>query len=98
MTHQHLSFQSLHGFQSNTDNDDDGGTADCQALDAGNQNASHDGQQSDDAKVNSTKDNNLVDNLLDELSGGSAGTEAGDETTFFFRLLAISVGSYWMVA
>ena len=28
MTHQHLCFQSLYGFQSNTDNDDDGSTAD----------------------------------------------------------------------
>ena len=33
MPHQHLSFQSLHSFQRNADNDDDGSTADCQILD-----------------------------------------------------------------
>ena len=81
MPHHHLGLQSLDGFQSNADNDDDGGTADAQVGHTGHELAGHDGQQSDDSQINGTKDDDLIDNLLDELSGGPAGTEAGNETS-----------------
>ena len=87
MTHQHLSLQSLDGLQSNAHNDDDRGTTDCQVLNTGNQVAANDGQQSNDCQINSTEDNDLIDDLLDEVSGGLAGTEAGDETAVLLQLV-----------
>ena len=87
MPHHHLSFQSLDGFQSDAHNDDDRGTADSQVTNTSHQVACYDGQQSDDTQVNGTKDNDLVDNLLDELSGGLAGTEAGDETAVLLQVV-----------
>ena len=77
MPHQHLSFQSLHGFQGNAHDDDDGGTADGQALHAASQQiAGDDGQDSNDGEVNSAEDHDLADDLSDEVGGGLAGTEA----------------------
>ena len=87
MPHQHLSFQCLHGFQSNTDNDDDGGTADGQA--GGHQVTCNDGQQSNNSQINSAKHNDLIDDLLDEVSSGLAGTEAGDETAVLLQLVLL---------
>ena len=79
MTHQHLSLQSLNGLQSDTHNDDNGSTTDCQVADTCHQVAGNDGQKSHDCQINSTEDDDLVDDLLDEVSGGLAGTEAGDK-------------------
>ena len=87
MTHQHLSLQCLHSLKGNAHDDDDRGTADSQVTDTCHQVACYDGQQSDDTQINGTKDNDLVDNLLDELSGGLAGTEAGDETAVLLQVV-----------
>ena len=91
MTHQHLSLKSLHRLKGNTHNDDDGGTTDCQVLEVIHQVTGNDGQQSYNAQIDRTEHHDLGNDLLDEVSGGLAGT-------FFFRLLAISTGSYWMDA
>ena len=88
MPHQHLSLQSLDGLQSNAHNDDDRGTADSQVTDTCHQIACYDGQQGHDTQINGTKDNDLVDNLLDEFSGGLAGTEAGNETAVLLQVVA----------
>ena len=87
MTHQHLCFQSLHSLQSNTHNDDNGSTTDCQALHIGSQDACHDGQQGNDSQIHSTENQDLVDNLLDEISGGLAGAEARDEATVLLQVV-----------
>ena len=80
MAHQHLCFQSLYGLQSNTNHDDDGGAADCQILNAGNQITANDGQQGNNCQIYCAKHNDLIDYLLDEFCRRLAGTEAGDET------------------
>ena len=87
MPHEHLSLQRLHSLKGNTHNDDDGGTADCQVPDATHQVAGDNGQQGYDAKVHSTKDNDLVDNLLDKVGGRSAGTEARDEAAVLIQVV-----------
>ena len=87
MPHEHLSLQRLHSLKGNTHNDDDGGTADCQVPDTTHQVAGDNGQQGYDAKVHSTKDNDLVDNLLDKVGGRSAGTEARDEATVLIQIV-----------
>ena len=94
MPHQHLSLQSLHGLQSDAHNDDNRGTTDGHILDTGHEVTGNDRQQGDDAEVNSTKDDDLVDDLLNEFSGGSAGTEAGDETTVLLQVVGDLTGSY----
>ena len=87
MTHEHLSFQCLNSLKCYTHNDDNRGTTDCHILDTGHEVTGNDRQQGDDAEVNSTKDDDLVDDLLNEFSGGSAGTEAGDETTVLLQVV-----------
>ena len=77
MTHEHLSFQCLHGLKCNTDHDDDGSTADGQRAVAHDV-AGDDGSDCDDGQIQSTEHGDLVQNLGDEVSGGLAGTEAGD--------------------
>ena len=81
MPHEHLCFQSLHRLEGNAHDDDDGSTANRQVPDTCHQVAGDNGQQGYDAKVHSTKDNDLVNNLLDKVGGRSAGTEARDEAT-----------------
>ena len=76
MPHEHLRLQSLHRLQGNAHDDDDGGAADGQVPDTVHQVTGNDGQQGNDAEIHSTKDNDLVNDLLDELGGGLAGTEA----------------------
>ena len=70
MAHQHLSLQSLYSLQSNAHDNDDGSTTDGQAADTGHQLAANQRQQSYDSQVHSTEDHDLVDDLLDEVSGG----------------------------
>ena len=77
MPHQHLCFQCLHRFQSNAHNDDDGSTADGQVLNSTGQIAANDRQQRNDCKIHCTENHNLVDDLLNEVGGRLAGTEAG---------------------
>ena len=89
MPHQHLSLQSLHSLKGNAHNDDDGGAADGQVPDTLHEVAGNDGQQGDDAEVNCTKDNDLVDDLLNEICGGLAGTEAGDEAAVLLQLVLL---------
>ena len=79
MAHQHLCLQCLHGLQGNAHDDDDRGTADSQVLNTGHHITANDRHQCNDCQLNRTEHNDLVDNLLDEVSGGLAGTEAGDE-------------------
>ena len=56
------------------------------------------GQQCDNAEIYGTKDDDLVDDLLDEVGGGLAGTEARDEAAVGTSgCWQISTGSYWMV-
>ena len=87
MTHQHLSLQSLHSLKSNTHHDDDGGTADGQILHGGNQDATDDGQQCYHRQVQCAKNQDLVDNLLDEVRGGLTGAEAGDKATVLLQIV-----------
>ena len=87
MAHHHLCFQSLDSLQSNANNDDDGGAADAQVLHAGHQVAADDGQQSHNSQVNSAEDNDLGNDLLDEVSGGLAGTEAGNEAAVLLQVV-----------
>ena len=87
MPHEHLSLQSLHGLQSNTDHDDDGSTADGQVPDTIHQIAGHDGQASDHSQVDRTEDDDLVDNLLDEFSSGPTRAEARDEATVVLQVV-----------
>ena len=55
MTHQHLSFQGLHSFKGNAHNDDDGSTADCQVLDAGQQITGDQRQQCNHRQIECTE-------------------------------------------
>ena len=87
MPHQQLGLQSLHRLQGNAHNDDDGGAADRQVPDPTHEVAGDDGQQSHNAEIHSTKDNDLVDDLLDEISGGSARTEAGNEAAVLLQVV-----------
>ena len=89
MPHQHLCLHRLHRLKGNAHNDDDGGAADGQVLDAFHHVARDNGQQGDDAEVNGTEHDDLVDDLLDEVGGGLAGKPPLD-----FRLLEISTVSY----
>ena len=82
-----MSFQSLDSLQGNAHNDDNRGTADGQVTDTFHQVACYDGQQSDDTQINGTKDNDLVDNLLNKFCGGLAGTEAGNETAVLLQVV-----------
>ena len=79
MTHKHLSFQCLHRLKSNAHDDDNRRTADRQVLHAGHQVACHDGQTGNDCQVDSTEDDDLINDLLNEVRSGLARTEAGDE-------------------
>ena len=87
MPHHHLSLQSLNSFQSNTDNDDHRSATDCQSLCSLDENVANHGQQSYNRQINSTEYQNLADNLLDKISGGLAGTEAGNETAVFLQVV-----------
>ena len=86
MTHQHLSFQSLDGLQSHADNNDDRGAADGQRANLEDV-TSDNGGQCDHGQVQRTKHGDLVDDLDDEVGGGLAGTEAGDETAVLLQVV-----------
>ena len=49
MTHEHLGLDLTDRFNCNTDNDEDGGAAQCQSMDAGNR-AENDRQDCDNTK------------------------------------------------
>ena len=49
--------------------------------------AADDGQQSDHCQVNRTEDNDLVDDLLNEVSRRLAGTETRDKSTLTFQIV-----------
>ena len=78
LAHHHLRLQRTDRLKSNTDNDDDRGTADGEAgvaqQFAGDQRA--DGH---DAEVDGAEKGDLVENLGNEVRRGLARTEAGDE-------------------
>ena len=87
MTHEHLCFQSLNSFQRNADNDDNRGAADRQTTQTGDV-TGNDGQQSHNAQIDSAEDDDLIDDLVDEISGGLAGTEARHKAAILLQVVS----------
>ena len=87
VTHKHGALQAAAGIQSDTDHNDHGSTADGQVGNSGVQNATDLRQQSNNRQIECTEHQDLVDNLLDEVSGGLAGTEAGDEAAVLLQVV-----------
>ena len=84
MTHHQLSLQDLHGLQGDAHHDDDGSTADGQAVASGAAKGQHDvtgdgGQQGYHSQVDGAEHGQAIDDAGQEVSGGLAGTEAGHE-------------------
>ena len=85
LTGQHLVFQCLDGLQRNTDNDDNGGTADGQGI---VHEVTHDnGQQGNDRQIQRAEDGNLADDLGNEFRGGPARPEAGNEAAVLLEVV-----------
>ena len=87
MAHQHLSLQSLHSLQSHAHHDDDGGAADGQVLGTRQHVAADNGQEGNDCQIQGAEHQDLVDDLVDEVSGGLAGTEAGDKSAVLLQVV-----------
>ena len=87
MPHEHLSLQCLHGLQRNADHDDDGSTADGQVLHGSHDVPGNDGQQGNDGQIHGAKYHDLVDDLLDEVGSGLAGTEARNEAAVLLQVV-----------
>ena len=86
MPHEHLSLQCLHGLQRNANHDDDGSTADGQVLHGSHDVPGNDGQQGNDGQIHGAKYHDLVADLLDEVGGGLAGTEARNDAAVLLQI------------
>ena len=74
MAHKKLRLKSLNSFNCNTDYDDDGCTAKGNSgiLCSVREEADQQGTKSNNCQVDSTEQCDLVENLGDEVAGGSA--------------------------
>ena len=96
MPHKHLSLHGLGRFQGDAHHNDDGGAADGQGADPDDV-AGDDGGDGDHRQIQGPEEGDLVQDLVDKVGGGLAGTEAGMNPPFFLRLLATSTGLNCMV-
>ena len=99
MTHEHLVLESGEGLNCNTNNDDDGGTAEGDAgiCSCVAEVADNDRSYCNNAQEDGAEQSDLVQDLLDELAGGLAGTIAGDKATVALQVICYSMGLNWMV-
>ena len=86
LTHQHLGLQRLYGLQRNAHHDDDGRTADGQGG-VPHDLADQQGQDRHDAQIDSAEQGDLVQDLLNEVGGRLAGTEAGNEAAILLQVV-----------
>ena len=87
MTHQHLGFQSLHRFESNTDYDEQGGTADSNGREIGIDHCKDIGQCRDQTQEERTDQGDPVEALGNKVCGGLAGTNAHDKATVLLQVV-----------
>ena len=81
VTHGHLCFDFTDGFQYNTDNDDDGGTTECESSEvAAADDVDDQRKNSDYAEAESTDEGDTVEDLGDVIRGRTTGTDTGDGT------------------
>lgn len=94
MTHHHLGFKLTDCIQGNADHDDDRSTAqgdvDTHKL------REQDGADGDDSQEDASHNSNLAYHAGNELRSGLTRTDARIVPLFFLRLLAISMGLYWI--
>ena len=86
MAHEHLGLEGLDGLEGDADHDEHGRTADSQS--AHPVEVAHDLRQgSDDRQEDGAHQRDLVQHLGDEVRGGPAGTEAGDEAAVVLEVV-----------
>jgi len=88
MTHGHLRFYFAYRFEDYTYNDEKSGAAERNYVEKTTGHDVEDKREtSDNTKDERSHQNNLVENLRDVLSGGSAGTNAGDGAALLHKVV-----------
>ena len=86
MTHHHLRFELLNGFESNTDDNDDGSTAHGESAHLGSRTVDQ-RNQSDNGQEQCADQRDTRKDILDVIRCGSTGTDTGNGTVVGFQIV-----------
>lgn len=87
MAHHHLRFQILNNLKRNTNNDQNGGSADGDGRECAVEEAQHNGENGYNAESESTHKGNSGDNALQEICCGLSGADTGNGTAVLSQVV-----------
>ena len=87
MAHNELCFQRLYGIQSNTNNDQNGGTTQSDAAEGRGEHADDDGEHSDNTEEDCTDYGDLLKHSVDKIGSRLAGTIARNGATLVLQVI-----------